>query len=481
MKAEFQFTRRQLLILVSVGVFIIVCCSLIFSNFFLGSNRALVERTEKRVAHVLETLVAYERQHGLKKLIELAQDRKLWGEREDPFLSIKHVTGITILHTSNLVPPQEAWRAASRSIRSFIVGRGLFTRRVHVATAPLTSGTLLVGQSEVSAAQTRDMLFVAFVLLLAAALSVAWFAAALLSRQSRKSVEEMKAALFAFAAGDVERRVMIPSVDTPLADLAQAINGSLGYSRTLIENLNNTSSDIAHNLKKPLTRLRQRLELASKCEAGNPEFSGKIDECIQEIDALVAMFEALLNFGQLQSGDWRLRFVDVDMVALLTHIIDIYEPIIADHGLKLEASIPQSHVYPVRGDRELLMEMIVNFLENAIQYCPSGTTLRIDMLQCADGLGITVSDNGPGVPASEIENLFQRFYRLEASRDKPGYGLGIPFAVAIAELHGARIELSDNKPGLKVFIHFPNIPDTKRPRLGLRLRSAYVVKGLTKS
>jgi signal transduction histidine kinase len=290
----------------------------------------------------------------------------------------------------------------------------------------------------------------------------------------------MEATLFAFAPGDVERRVGIPSVDAPLADLAQAINGSLDYSRTLIQNLNNTSSDIAHNLKKPLTRLRQRLEVASKCEAGNPEFSGKIDEGIREIDSLVAMFEALLNFGQLQSGDWRSRFVDVDMPALLTHIIDVYDPIIADHGLRLEAFISRGRVRPVRGDRELLMEMIVNFLENSIQYCPEGTTLRIDMHQGVDGLNISVSDNGPGVPTLEIENLLQRFYRLEVARDKPGHGLGIPFAVAIADLHGARIELSDNKPGLNVFIHFPNVPDTRRPQLGLRLRSGYVVKDLSR-
>lgn len=292
-------------------------------------------------------------------------------------------------------------------------------------------------------------------------------------------VDEMKSTLFAFAEGDVERRVMLSSVSSPLTDLARATNAALDYSRTLIQHLNNVSSDIAHNLKKPLTRLRQRLELASRCEAGNPEFQGKIDEGMQEIDSLVAMFEALLNFAQLQSGDWRTRFVDIDMAALMAHIIDIYEPIVTDHGHRLEASILTDRIRPVSGDRELLMEMIVNFLENAIQYCPIGTTIRLDLRQGVDGLNVTISDNGPGVPASEIENLFQRFYRLEVSREKPGHGLGIPFAVAIAELHGARIELSDNNPGLNVFIHFPNVPQPRRP-LGLRLRSAYVVKGLTK-
>src|SRR5690606_5685257 len=106
-------------------------------------------------------------------------------------------------------------------------------------------------------------------------------------------------------------------------------------------------------------RLRQRLEMVSKCEIGSADFSRKIDESIQEIDALVVIFEALLNIGQLQSGDRRSRFVDVDMPAILAHIADVYEPIIADHGHHLDVSIATHRVRPVKGDRELLIEMIV--------------------------------------------------------------------------------------------------------------------------
>lgn len=480
MKADFLFTRAQLQLLVSVGILIVISFSLLFSIVFLGTHGQLVERTRGRIESILENLVAYEREHGLAALMRLADDRAIFANEDDPFISIRHVSGVTLLHTSQTISPHKAWRAAERSIRSEIVGIGFHMHRVHVATATLGSGTILVGQSDATAAQKRDKALWGFILLLVTALGAALVLGASLSRQARMFVEEMKSTLFAFAEGDVERRVSIPRVSTPLADLAQAINASLDYSRTLIDNLNHTSSDIAHNLKKPLTRLRQRLELASKCEAGNVEFSRKVEEGIQEIDDLVAMFEALLNFGQLQSGDWRSRFVDVDMAALMAQIADIYDPIIADHGLKLETSISTHRMRAVRGDRQLLMEMIVNFLENAIQYCPSGTLIRLEMEQGVDGLNVSVSDNGPGVPAGEIENLFQRFYRLEVSRDKQGHGLGIPFAVAIAELHGARIQLSDNHPGLHVFIHFPNVPNTKTPQLGLRLRSGYVVQTTTR-
>ena len=137
-------------------------------------------------------------------------------------------------------------------------------------------------------------------------------------------------------------------------------------------------------------------------------------------------------------------------------------------------SLPNQRVLPISGDRELLMEMIVNFVENAIQYCPSGTTIRLALRQHRTGIDVIVSDNGPGVPEAEIHHLFERFYRLEGSAKNSGHGLGIPFADAIATLHGAQIEIGDNKPGLNVVIHFPNDP-ISRSQLGLRLRSGYAI------
>ena len=154
----------------------------------------------------------------------------------------------------------------------------------------------------------------------------------------------------------------------------------------------------------------------------------------------------------------RSRFVDVDITALLTQIIEIYEPMIVDSGHYLETALPAKPVGTVRGDRELLMEMFVNFIENSILHCQSGTTIRIGLQRVKGGINVVISDNGPGVPSSEVENLYRRFYRLDASRAKPGHGLGVPCSVAIAELHGAVVEFGDNKSwssGDNIFPHRP--------------------------
>lgn len=474
MKPELPLTRFDVQFIAATAVLLVVGFSVIFSWVFVESDEELTARTQARVARVLDSLVAYEKQHGIDALVRFVEAGAAWHEPDAPFVSIKKPDGGTRLHTSTEVTAEAAWAASRLSIRSVPAGWGLSTRLLHVASAPLSEGQLLVGQSEVKAEKARDRAIIGFALLSLAALALMLLVGILLSGRSRGRVDEMTSTLFAFASGDVDRRVPMSGQSDRLSDLALAVNGSLDYSQRLLWSLNYMSADIAHNLKKPLTRLRQRLELVSKCEFANSDLSRKIDEGIEEIDGLVVIFEALLNIGQLQSGDRRSRFVDVDISALIAHIADVYEPIISDHGHRLEVSFPTQRVHSIRGDRELLMEMIVNFLENAIQYCPSGTTIKLGLHQHRTGIDVTVCDNGPGVPEAEIQHLFERFYRLEGSGKKSGHGLGIPFADAIATLHGAQIEIGDNNPGLSVVIHFPNDP-ISRSQLGLRLRSGYAI------
>lgn len=480
MKADFPLTRFHVQIVGAAGLLMVVAFSLLFSFFFIESHGALTTRAQTRVERVLSGLVEYEKRNGFEELLRFVRAEQVWDDPDPPFVSIRLPNGETILHTSAEVSPVAAWGAAKLSIRALTVGWGLSSRLVHVASAPISGGELLVGVSEVKSAQARDWAIAGFALLTLGSLAAMFGLGLMLSGRSRQRVNEMTSTLFDFVAGNTDRRVPMSGHADRLSDLALAINGTLDYAQRLLWNLNYMTADIAHNLKKPLTRLRQRLELVSKCEFNNSDLSLKIDEGIDEIDSLVVIFEALLNIGQLQSGDRRARFVDVDLGNLLHHIADIYEPIISDHGHKLDIAITSQQIRPVSGDRELLLEMIVNFVENAIQYCPEGTTIRLALRQLRTGLEIVVSDDGPGVPAAEIEHLFERFYRLGGAKEAKqkagagGHGLGIPFAVAIAELHGAYVEIEDNRPGLRVIIHFPNDPFT-RSQLGLRLRSGYGV------
>ena len=476
MKNEIFLTRYNLQVAGCVAVILLIVSSFAFAGLCLESQAEIASRIQERVDRILASLVAYENSHGFPQLVSFVGAKGAWDEDDAVFVSIKDRNGDVIIHTSSEISARQAWQAENLSIHSARVGTGFSSNRFYVAAAPFSAGRLLVGQTDVKAFEKRTELLAAFVAVNGSVLALAFATWAFLSRRSRQRIDVMNTTLAAFSSGDIDRRIIFQGGTDALSELAYAINTSLDYSRNLIQTLNQTSTDIAHHLKKPMTRLRQRLELVSTGVLSQDEFKRKIEENIQDIDSLIAIFEALLNIGQLQSGNWRSRFVDVDLVALVSHVIDVYEPIISDHDLHLEAALPEGPIPAVQGDRELLLEMIVNFVENAIQYCPAGTTIRIGIDQVRGGTDIIIADNGAGVPPDEMRNLFQRFYRLETSRAKPGHGLGIPFAVAIGELHRAVVELCDNNPGLKVLIHFPARPVRVTPQAQLRMRSGYRVR-----
>ena len=160
----------------------------------------------------------------------------------------------------------------------------------------------------------------------------------------------------------------------------------------------------------------------------------------------------------LEAGDRRARFVDIDLRKVLDDATEAYAPVIEDSGFNLAWNAQQAAALTIRGDHELLLQLVANLIENVIQHCPSGTTIELALSGNPRKPNLTVADNGPGIPSDEHEKVFRRFYRLERERSSPGHGLGLSLVRAIADLHGASIDLIDNAPGLKVSITFPQRP-----------------------
>ena len=166
----------------------------------------------------------------------------------------------------------------------------------------------------------------------------------------------------------------------------------------------------------------------------------------------LSTFGALLRIAQIESGTRRANFSDLDLSSLLTNLAITYSAVAEDMGKALVSSIdPDIHV---RGDRQLLTQLFVNLIENALRHTPNGAKVSLSLAHRDQGPFAEVGDNGPGIPENERRNVFKRFYRLERSRSTPGSGLGLASVAAIADLHTARIELVDNDPGLKVALQF---------------------------
>jgi signal transduction histidine kinase len=205
-----------------------------------------------------------------------------------------------------------------------------------------------------------------------------------------------------------------------------------------------------------LSRLRQRLETARAKARSAEDYEVAVDRAIAETDAILATFTALLRIAQIEAGTRQGAFSVIDLSEIFRHVAEIYSAVAEDRGQRLIATISPGLTF--RGDRELLIQMLANLVENAIRHTPAGTTIALDLKRAPGGLVGRVSDDGSGIPADARSKVFQRFYRLEASRTTPGSGLGLALVAAVVELHRIRIELADNGPGLRISLNFPDGP-----------------------
>ncbi len=255
----------------------------------------------------------------------------------------------------------------------------------------------------------------------------------------------------AIMEGDLAARIPVRGTNDEIDQLVVGLNAMLDRIQHLMEGLRQVSNDIAHDLRTPLGRLRQRLEDAREHATTTTEYAAAADDAIGEADVLLETFSALLRIAQIEAGAQKSGFGDVDLSALARSIGEAYGPAAEDSQHRLALDIADG--VATQGDRQLLAQMISNLVENALRHTPAGSTVSLAVAPTpSGGLQIVVADNGPGIPEAERERVFGRFYRLDSSRTTAGSGLGLALVKAIAALHGLAIKLEDNKPGLRIVL-----------------------------
>lgn len=259
------------------------------------------------------------------------------------------------------------------------------------------------------------------------------------------------AAIERIVAGRTEQRLPMIGLAPELDDLARNINRMLDRIDGLMEGLRQVSTDVAHDLRTPLTRLRQMLEAAREAP-GRDETDAGIEVALAQADQLLATFRAILRLAQIEGGGRRTPFAPVDLGELLRTLIETYEPVAIDADHALAATLIADAT--VNGDAELLAQLFANLIENAIIHTPSDTRVSIGVERAPGEISVIVSDNGPGVPESERERITRRFYQVDPSRSSGSSGLGLSIANAIVTLHGARLSIGDAGPGLRIAVSF---------------------------
>jgi signal transduction histidine kinase len=280
------------------------------------------------------------------------------------------------------------------------------------------------------------------------------------TRRVLRRVDAMTETTRTIMTGDLGERLPVAGTGDELDRLAENLNAMLDRIEALMHGLKEVSDNIAHDLKTPLTRLRNRSEEALRTAKNEAEYRAALDATIEESEGLIRTFNALLMIARAESGQARDDMSEFDAAEIAHDIGELYEPLAEEKGiaLKVEADVPAK----VNGNRELVSQALANLVDNAIKYtetraAENGATPEIVVRALNEGerILLTVADRGPGIPEADRGRVVERFVRLEQSRSQPGSGLGLSLASAVARLHGGELTLADNEPGLKTVIALP--------------------------
>lgn len=270
----------------------------------------------------------------------------------------------------------------------------------------------------------------------------------------RQRIVEMRRTVDAIVEGDLTQRVPGSDPRTAFGQQAQAFNRMLDRIDELMEEVRNVTNGVAHELRTPLARLRNQLRLIAHDPQAAP-VRARIDEAQAQADGLLSLFSALLRIAEIDSGARRANFTEVNLGELALECAEALEAVLEESGHSL---MPLSLMpVTVRGDAQLLSQMIFNLVENAVRYTPPGSQIRISLSNAEPGWAmLTVADNGPGIAPIDRDKALGRFGRWSGGGDAKGHGFGLPLVASIVRLHGGSIELGDARPGLQVSVVLPS-------------------------
>lgn len=275
----------------------------------------------------------------------------------------------------------------------------------------------------------------------------------MLTRTTLRRLEDINDTSREIMAGDLTRRVPTRGTSDDFDELAGNLNAMLDEIERLMAGIRHVSDNIAHDLRTPLTRLRHKLEALRESTLTDAQRQTQVDESIGQADQLLTTFSALLRIARIEAGGYRLQISEIDLGELIRDAAELYEASIEEKCLTLGVHVDGHPA--ITGDRDLIFQAVANLLDNALKFTPPGGGIEVSASEAGGRIFLRVADTGPGIPAEDRAAVIKRFHRLESSRSTPGSGLGLSLVSAVAKMHNAELELSNNAPGLKACLIFP--------------------------
>ncbi len=424
-----------------------------------ATDQVLTQQLRETIAADLSGLADQARTGGLAGLVDAIEQRS-----RQPGASLYLITDASkhpLAGNVTDVPQNLLDKATSNPI---IVSYKRFAgdRQTHFALVQLVNLPggyhMLVGRDIGEREQFRHIVAQALEWALALMIGLALLSWVFVSRRVLKRIDSLSASSRKIMDGDLSGRLEVTGSGDEFDRLADSLNAMLERIEHLLYGLKDVSDNIAHDLKTPLTRLRNRVEGALAGPADSEKYRSVLEATIEESDELITTFNALLMIARVEAGAPDGAMTDLDSREIVQDVAELYEPVAEENGVDLVVETPETVTF--KGSRELLGQALANLIDNAIKYrnCAEGDRhpkITVSAGREGDTVVLRVADNGPGIPADERDRVLQRFVRLEKSRSQPGSGLGLSLVAAVVRLHHGTLELGDGNPGLVVTIRLP--------------------------
>jgi signal transduction histidine kinase len=441
------------LALIAIGTFGVIV-SVIFSYVYLSTSSYVRSRSDRAImTEYLNLQGAYE-PSGRDGLITLIQQRvadKSFADNVyilvDPSLAI-------------LAGNLKAWPSTVAAARGWTEFRAPETLpnatnrpllRAILETFP-SGDRLLVGTDISDLDRFADQIKTAVISIVALIFVLAAVASILVTRRTVGRIESINATSRAIMLSGLDKRIPLRGTHDEWDRVAENLNLMLDRIETLMGEVTQVSDNVAHDLRTPLTRMRGRLEKAYHGQRIAEDDQSLIGDTIADLDAVLRIFSSLTRIAQIETQVRKGGFRTVNLVEIASEVVELYDAAAEPDGTRL--TVVGDREVLVTGDRDLIFDAIANLVDNAIKHGRPGGQVVVANENIDGRPVISIADDGPGIPADEYAHVFKRFYRLEHSRYTPGNGLGLSLVAAVARLHGARIEMLDNSPGLKFSLWF---------------------------
>lgn len=442
--------RLALIAIATFGVIV----SAIFSYVYLSTASYVRSRSDRAIVTEYSSLRDAYARSGRDGLIDLIRQRLAdKGFADDAYLLVDPSSAVL---AGNL----KAWPQAVAATKGWVEFRAA-EPSPNAAGQPLLRGMLdtfpdgdrlLVAKDISDLDGFTDQIKTAVALGVALIFALAAVASILVTRRTVGRIEAINATSRAIMQSGLDKRIPLRGTNDEWDRVAENLNLMLDRIETLMGEVKQVSDNVAHDLRTPLTRVRGRLEKAYHGQRIGEDDQLLIGDTIGDLDAVLRIFSSITRIAQIETQARKGAFRTVNLVEIASEVVELYDAAAEQDGTRL--TIAGEREVLVTGDRDLIFDAIANLVDNAIKHGRHGGQVVVANENIDGRPVISIADDGPGIPADECEHVFKRFYRLEHSRYAPGNGLGLSLVAAVARLHGARIEMLDNAPGLRLKLWF---------------------------